>query len=163
MTTSSEPRAQAARVVLPWWVALPVVIVAILTAAFAGFLFGRSSARNEANAVPILGNASQYTMSHQFRKKVAFTGFRGKVQPLTFLFSDCTTMHPLVTLHQVNLGILDLRSVGLADKVDIVSFSMAPADTGSMEMRTFLSQCGWNLHESRGASLRSMPGEIRAS
>lgn len=162
MTTSSEPRTRSARVVLPWWVALPVVVVAILAAAFAGFLFGRSAAQNEANAVPILGNAPQYTMTNQFGKKVASLSSRGGFHLATSFFPDCATTCSSITAHFVNFGNLDLMPAGLAGRVEIVSFNIDPTGTGSKEMRVFLSQYGWNPEAPSWLHLTSTPDEARS-
>lgn len=162
MTTSSEPRTHSARVVLPWWVALPVVVVAILAAAFAGFLFGRSAAQNEANAVPILGNAPQYTMTNQFGKKLASLDSRGGFHLATSLFPDCVTTCSSITEHVVNFENLDLMPARLAGRVEIVSFNIGPAGTGSKEVRVFLGRYGWNPGAPSWLHLTSTPDKARS-
>lgn len=161
MTNASGSRHSAIRILPPWWVLTPLVLVAILAAGFAGFFYGQSAATNDAKAVPVLGHAPRYTMTNQFGKTVSSASFHGKVQLVNFLFPYCTTLCPLIAAHLVNLENLDLVPDGLSSRVEIVSFNIDPAGTGPKEMRAFLRQYGWNPKNPRWQYLTGSPDEIR--
>jgi len=161
MAASSPSGQRAPGLVLPWWLLLSFLVVVAVAAALGGFIFGHGAAQNEADAVPVIGSAPDYTMTNQFGKKVASDSFHGKVQLVTFLFPYCTTMCPLITAHLVNLENLNLKPSGLAKKVEIVSFNIDPAGTGLKQMQVFLRQYGWDPKDPRWQYLTGTPDQMR--
>jgi protein SCO1 len=100
-------------------------------------------------------------MVNQLGDKVSSRALLGKVQVVTFLFPYCTTMCPLIAAHLTNFENEALRPSGLADKVVIVSFDLDPENTGPQQMRSFLTQYGWNPRDTHWEYLVGTPDDMR--
>ncbi|MGH6967512.1 MAG: SCO family protein [Stellaceae bacterium] len=143
------------------WLWLPMAGAALLAVGLLGFWLGQRYVANRVAALPILTGAPNYTMVNQLGQTVSSNSLLGKVQLVTFLFPYCTTMCPLIAAHLTNFETETLRPTGLADKVVIVSFDIDPQNTGPQQMRTFLSQYGWNPRNLHWQYLVGAPPEVR--
>ncbi|HZD92571.1 MAG TPA: SCO family protein [Pseudolabrys sp.] len=130
----------------------------------AGFAAGVMVERARSAPTPLadLGPAPQYALTNQLGQPVASTRFAGKVQVVTFLFPYCTTYCPLIAAHLMGFErFLALAQGGLRDKVEIVSFNVAPGAVGPQQMREFLHQYGWNPKDPHWQFLTGSKGDIR--
>ena len=80
---------------------------------------------------------------------------------MTFLFPYCTTLCPLIAAHLAALETMDLRPAGIADNVQIVSFNVDPEGTGPRQMRSFLSEYGWDPKNTHWQYLTGSAQDIR--
>lgn len=141
-----------------WMLTLAVLIPVV---GFGGYVLGRRDQVAAEAKLPVLGAAPAYAMTNQLGQKVASSSLRGKIRIVTFLFPYCTTLCPLIAAHLANLETLGLRPAGIADKVEIVSFNVDPANTGPSQMRDFLRQYGWNPEDPHWQYLTGTPAEVR--
>ncbi|MBI1179692.1 MAG: redoxin domain-containing protein [Alphaproteobacteria bacterium] len=109
---------------------------------------------------PVLGQAPTYTLKNQVGDTVSSSQFAGKVRVVTFLFPYCRTYCPLITAHLIGFEHL-LEQNGLADKVQLVAFNLAPGDAGQDVMQAYLKQYGWDPQDTRWQYLTGSPSEIR--
>ena len=119
-------------------------------------------ARSGPPSLADLGPAPAYTLTNQMGQKVSSKRFAGKVQVVTFLFPYCTTYCPLIAAHLMGFErLMVLAQTGLQDKVEIVSFNIAPDTAGPKEMREFLHQYGWDPKNPHWQYLTGSRAQIR--
>ncbi len=131
---------------------------------FVGFAAGMlvERARSAPPALADLGPAPRYTLTNQLGQPVASQAFAGKVQVVTFLFPYCTTYCPLIAAHLMGFErLMVLAQGGLQNKVEIVSFNVAPGTVGPKEMREFLHQYGWDPRDPHWQFLTGSRAQIR--
>ncbi len=152
------------------------LVLALVTAGVAGWALGRSAGpgaaatgvdpgsatANAGSAAGLedLGAAPHYTLTDQNGRRVDSDSLLGKVRVVTFLFPYCRTYCPLVAAHLRGLE-NELRSAGLADRVQLVAFNVDPANADEARMRAFLRQYGWDPSDRAMAFLTGRPAEIR--
>ncbi len=130
----------------------------------AGFVAGVFAERARSGPAPLadLGPAPQYTLTNQLGRKVSSKRFAGKVRVVTFLFPYCTTYCPLIAAHLMGFErLMVLAQSGLQDKVEIVSFNIAPDAAGPKQMREFLHQYGWDPKDPHWQYLTGSKAQIR--
>ena len=130
----------------------------------AGFVVGVLVERSRSGPPPLadLGPAPHYTLTNQLGQKVSSKRFAGKVQVVTFLFPYCTTYCPLIAAHLMGFErLMVLAQTGLQDKVEIVSFNVAPDAAKPKAMREFLHQYGWNPKDPHWQFLTGSKAQIR--
>lgn len=86
--------------------------------------------------------------------------FTGKVRIVTFLFPYCTTYCPLIAAHLIGFERLVAQST-MRGQVEVVAFNVAPEAAGPGEMRTFLTQYGWDPADPHWQFLTGTPAQIR--
>jgi cytochrome oxidase Cu insertion factor (SCO1/SenC/PrrC family) len=119
-------------------------------------------ARSGPPSLADLGPAPAYTLTNQMGQKVSSKRFAGKVQVVTFLFPYCTTYCPLIAAHLMGFErLMVLAQTGLQDKVEIVSFNVAPDAAKPKAMREFLHQYGWNPKDPHWQFLTGSKAQIR--
>ena len=130
----------------------------------AGFVVGIyvEHARSSPPKLADLGPAPHYTLTNQLGQPVSSKAFAGKVQVVTFLFPYCTTFCPLIAAHLMGFErLMVLAQTGMQDRVEIVSFNVAPGAVGPKEMREFLHQYGWNPKDPHWQFLTGNKAQIR--
>ena len=130
----------------------------------AGFIAGVyiERARSGPPKLADLGPAPQYTLTNQLGQPVSSKQFSGKVQFVTFLFPYCTTFCPLIAAHLMGFErLMVLAQTGMQNKVEIVSFNVAPGAVGPKEMREFLHQYGWDPKDPHWQFLTGNKTQIR--
>ncbi|MEJ2375281.1 MAG: SCO family protein [Pseudolabrys sp.] len=161
--TASDTSPPSAAPASPRW--LRALRTAALTGLLllAGFIAGiyvervRSGSPNLAD----LGPAPQYTLTNQLGQSVSSKRFAGKVQVVTFLFPYCTTYCPLIAAHLMGFErMLVLGQTGMQNKVEIVSFNVAPGTVGPKQMSEFLYQYGWDPKDPHWQFLTGSKAEI---
>lgn len=122
-----------------------VVAAAIVAAAAGGWIGGAHFARGPAQtaALPVLGQAPDYTLTDQRGRQVSARQLRGKVQIVSFLFPYCEEYCPLIAAHLAQFRSV-LEGAGLADRVQLIAFNVAAGDAGLEDMRAFMRQYGWD-------------------
>jgi protein SCO1 len=138
------------------------VLAAVLL--LAGFVAGVFVERARSGPPPLadLGPAPHYTLTNQLGQKISSNRFAGKVQVVTFLFPYCTTYCPLIAAHLMGFErLLVLAQTGLQNKVEIVSFNIAPDAAGPKQMREFLHQYGWDPKDPHWQYLTGSKAQIR--
>ncbi len=156
---SPQPEATAAR----WLRVLRTVALAgvLLLAGFIAGIYVERAHSRPPNLAD-LGRAPHYTLTNQLGQSVSSQRFAGKVQVVTFLFPYCTTYCPLIAAHLMGFErMLVLGQTGLQDKVEIVSFNVAPGVVGPKEMREFLHQYGWDPKNPHWQFLTGSKAQIR--
>jgi protein SCO1/2 len=113
-------------------------------------------------ALADIGPAPQYTLTNQLGQTVSSKAFAGKVQVVTFLFPYCTTVCPLIAAHLIGFErLMVLAQTDMQDKVEIVSFNVAPGAAGPAAMREFLHQYGWDPKDPHWQFLTGSKAQIR--
>lgn len=107
-----------------------------------------------------LGPAPRYRLTDQEGRTVNSDSLLGKVRVVTFLFPYCRTYCPLVAAHLRGLE-TELRSAGLANRVQFVAFNVDPAGANASRMRSFLREYGWDPSSRAMAFLTGDSAEIR--
>lgn len=140
-----------------WLIGLLLVAVGV---SLGWWLGGRQVASGRAE-LRNYGPAPAYTgFLNQNGSKVDSGTFSGKVRLVTFLFPYCTSYCPLIAIHLIGLE-SELRSAGLARRVQIVAFNVDPAHTGPRQARTFLAQYGWDPTDTAWQFLSGTPSATR--
>jgi protein SCO1/2 len=110
--TASKPRAAAA--------ALFLLTLALLT-------FPARLSAHEAGGdkrLPVIGAAPQFTLTSQDGKPVALADLRGKVLAVTFIYTECPDICPMLTQKMVQVQ--DELGADFGTKVAFVSISLDP-------------------------------------
>jgi len=119
-------------------------------------------ARSGPSPLADLGPAPHYMLTNQLGQQVSSKRFAGKVQVVTFLFPYCTTYCPLIAAHLMGFErLMVLAQTGLQNKVEIVSFNVAPDAAGPKAMSEFLHQYGWNPKDLHWQFLTGSKAQIR--
>ncbi len=162
--TAADTSPQAATPATPRWLRLvrygAMACVLLLVGFVVGIFVERG--RSAPPALADLGPAPHYTLTNQLGQTVSSKRFAGKVQVVTFLFPYCTTFCPLIAAHLMGFErMLVLGQTGLQNKVEIVSFNVAPGAVGPKEMRAFLHQYGWDSKDPHWQFLTGSKADIR--
>jgi len=132
----------------------------LLAGFIAGVFVGRAGSGPPALAD--IGPAPHYTLTNQLGQSVSSQRFAGKVQVVTFLFPYCTTYCPLIAAHLMGFErLMVLAQTGMQNKVEIVSFNVAPGIVGPKEMREFLHQYGWDPKDPHWQFLTGSRKQVR--
>ncbi|OBS09291.1 SCO family protein [Acidihalobacter prosperus] len=112
------------------------------------------------NVPDVIFKAPRFTgFVNQNGDKVASSDFDGKVQVVSFLFPLCSSMCPVIASHIVNLE-HQVQQAGLAGRVRMVSFNVAPGKTSPEEMADFMREYGGRPSSSGWQFLTASPAEI---
>jgi protein SCO1 len=74
--------------------------------------------------LPVIGPAPPFTLTSQDNKPVSLADFHGKVVALTFIYTGCPDICPLLTQKMVDVQ--DALGALLGDKIAFVSISLDP-------------------------------------
>jgi protein SCO1 len=86
--------------------------------------FVRAREAGGAKSLPVIGPAPPFTLTSQDGKRVALTDLRGKVVALTFIYTECPDICPLLTQKMVEVQ--NALGADFGKKVDFVSISLDP-------------------------------------
>lgn len=93
-------------------------------ALFAGSLIVPARAAKDAEPLPELGPAPAFALMSQDGKPVSLIGLRGKVVAITFLYTACPDICPLLTQKMVELQ--DALGEDFGSKIQFVSMTLDP-------------------------------------
>ena len=74
--------------------------------------------------LPVIGPAPSFTLTSQDNKPVSLADFRGKVVAVTFIYTGCPDICPLLTQKMVDVQ--DALGALFGDKIAFVSISLDP-------------------------------------
>jgi protein SCO1/2 len=74
--------------------------------------------------LPVIGPAPPFTLTSQDNKSVSLTDFHGKVVAVTFIYTGCPDICPLLTQKMVDVQ--DALGALFGDKIAFVSISLDP-------------------------------------
>lgn len=144
------------------WRIWALFLILLVAAAVGGLLLGSRLAGRNARKLPVDGQAPVYTLTNQLGQTVSSQQFAGKVQIVTTMDPYCTDYCPLIAMHLAGFEGL-LKSAGLQNRVQLVSFNINPGHTGPSQMRAFLKEYGWDPHDLHWQYLTGDPKAIRAA
>lgn len=140
---------------------LPYLLMSIAlvgSSFFAGWLMRPDVPAEE--PLPVMGQVPDYTLTNQLGQAVSSDTFEGKVRVVSFLFTYCRGYCPLIARNHMTLEQL-LKTMGLADQVQLITFNVDPENTGPAEMKAFQQQYGWDPENHHWEFLTGSPQEIR--
>jgi protein SCO1/2 len=135
-----------------------IVILAAVGGFAAGWFLRPDTPREE--PLPVLGRVPDYTMTDQLGRPVSSTSFHDKVRIVTFLFPYCRGYCPLIAHNLMTLERV-LKTAGMADQVQLISFNVDPENTGPFQMKAFQQQYGWDPSDPHWEYLTGPPEEVR--
>lgn len=162
--TAPEPTSKSDAPPVPRWLRLFRTSALAGVLLLVGFVAGAYVERTRSGLPKLadLGATPQYTLTNQLGQSVSSNAFAGKVQVVTFLFPYCTTFCPLIAAHLMGFErLMVLAQTGVQNKIEIVSFNVAPGAAGPKEMREFLHQYGWDPKDPHWQFLTGSKDEIR--
>jgi protein SCO1 len=98
------------------------VIVALALTMFSAL--GRSHEAGGDKSLPVIGPAPNFTLTSQDGKPVALADLHGKVVAVTFIYTECPDICPLLTQKMVQIQ--DELGADFGSKVAFVSISLDP-------------------------------------
>ena len=110
--TAKEPRAAAG----------PLFLVALALVAFPTWLSAHEAGGDK--RLPVIGRAANFTLTSQDGKPVALADLRGKVVAVTFIYTECPDICPLLTQKMVQVQ--DELGSDFGKKIAFVSISLDP-------------------------------------
>ena len=99
-------------------------LVILILALVAWFGLALANESHEGKQLPVIGSAPPFALTSQDDKPVALADFRGKVVALTFIYTGCPDICPLLTQKMVQVQ--DELGADFGKKIAFVSISLDP-------------------------------------
>jgi protein SCO1/2 len=99
-----------------------VFLLALAVLVFPASLWGHETGGDK--RLPVIGPAPPFTLTSQDGSRVALADYRGKVVALTFIYTQCPDICPLLTQKMVDVQ--DALSADFGTKIAFVSITLDP-------------------------------------
>jgi protein SCO1 len=107
--------------------------------------------------LPEIGPAPPFTLTSQDGKPVSLADLRGRVVAVTFIFTGCSSICPLLT--QKLVGVQDALGKDFGSKIRFVSITLDPVNDSAGVLKNYAA--AWNANLSGWSFLTGPPAVVQ--